>query len=214
MVRRWRRSPVGTSVYGSNGNSLPSPPPEFLQELRVNTSMYDAQQGATSGAQIDANTKTGTNNWHGQMYGRFANNALNAAPFFFNQQYQLSTQGIGAFPQSMANPALHRWTRAPSFGGPALKEQNILLPRLSSIATTPTRRTGLSQMTVPSGLTDDRSAAGLERGHQLEQRHGLHQGHRPHRRCAHECQTAQWKLSHPFGSDLGAPIIMACPTST
>jgi hypothetical protein len=52
---------TGTSVYESNGNSLPSPPPEFLQELRVNTSMYDAQQGATSGAQIDANTGTGTN---------------------------------------------------------------------------------------------------------------------------------------------------------
>ena len=49
---------VGTSVYGSNGNSLPSPPPEFMQELRVNASMYDAQQGATSGAQIDVNTNT------------------------------------------------------------------------------------------------------------------------------------------------------------
>ena len=57
---------VGTSVYGSNGNSLPSPPPEFTQELRVNTSMYDAQQGATSGAQIDVNTH-GTNNWHGEL---------------------------------------------------------------------------------------------------------------------------------------------------
>ena len=52
-------NPASTSVYGSNGNSLPSPPPEFLQELRVNTSMYDAQQGATSGAQIDANTIDG-----------------------------------------------------------------------------------------------------------------------------------------------------------
>ena len=65
---------VGTSVYGSNGNSLPSPPPEFMQELRVNASMYDAQQGATSGAQIDVNTNTGTNNWHGQLYGSYANN--------------------------------------------------------------------------------------------------------------------------------------------
>jgi hypothetical protein len=70
---------VGTSVYGSNGNSLPSPPPEFMQELRVNASMYDAQQGATSGAQIDVNTTTGTNHWHGQIYGSYANNALNAA---------------------------------------------------------------------------------------------------------------------------------------
>jgi hypothetical protein len=52
---------TGTSVYESNGNSLPSPPPEFMQELRVNTSMYDAQQGATAGAQIDASTMTGTN---------------------------------------------------------------------------------------------------------------------------------------------------------
>ena len=83
---------VGTSVYGSNGNSLPSPPPEFMQELRVNTSMYDAQQGATSGAQIDANTNSGTNNFHGQMYGSFANNSLNAAPFFFNQQALLTTR--------------------------------------------------------------------------------------------------------------------------
>ncbi|MGH9600057.1 MAG: carboxypeptidase-like regulatory domain-containing protein, partial [Terracidiphilus sp.] len=46
-------STVGVSVYGSVGNSLPSPPPEFIAELRVNTSMYDAQQGATAGAQID-----------------------------------------------------------------------------------------------------------------------------------------------------------------
>ena len=46
--------------------------------------MYDAQQGATSGAQIDVNTKTGTNNMHGQLYGSYANNALNADPFFFS----------------------------------------------------------------------------------------------------------------------------------
>ena len=113
---------VGTSVYGSNGNSLPSPPPEFLQELRVNTSMYDAQQGATSGAQIDASTLSGTNSYHGQVYGTFANSKLNAAPYFFKQQYLLSKQGVGAFPESLANPALAsldlRWNagRVPSSG--------------------------------------------------------------------------------------------------
>ena len=116
--------PVGTSVYGSNGNSLPSPPPEFLQELRVNTSMYDAQQGATSGAQIDANTATGTNTWHGSVYGTFANNDLNANPFFFNQQYELTAQdGIGTFPQSLENPYLQRWTAGATAGGPILKDK-------------------------------------------------------------------------------------------
>ncbi len=153
-------APTGTSVYGSVGNSLPSPPPEFLQELRVNTSMYDAQQGATSGAQIDANTATGTNTWHGQFYGSFANNALNAAPFFFNQQYQLAQDGVGAFPASMANPQLHRWSSGATIGGPVLKNKVFIFfayqHRYSSDAAT-----GMSQMTVPTALSDDRSDAGL-----------------------------------------------------
>ena len=114
---------VGTSVYGSNGNSLPSPPPEFLQELRVNTSMYDAQQGATSGAQIDANTASGTNSFHGQMYGSFANNSLNASPFFFNQQAQLTTMVWARFRSALANPALHRWTLGGALGGPIIKDK-------------------------------------------------------------------------------------------
>jgi hypothetical protein len=37
------------SVYLAVGQALPTPAPETVQELRVNTSMYDAQQGATSG---------------------------------------------------------------------------------------------------------------------------------------------------------------------
>ncbi len=117
---------VGTSVYGSNGNSLPSPPPEFTQELRVNASMYDAQQGATSGAQIDVNTSTGTNNWHGQFYGDYANNLLNASPFFFNQAYQLHQDGIGVFPKSLVNPWLRRSTAGITVGGP-LKTSKLFL---------------------------------------------------------------------------------------
>jgi hypothetical protein len=154
-------SPTGTSVYGSIGNSLPSPPPEMLAELRVNTSMYDAQQGATSGAQIDANTRTGTNAWHGQVYGTFANNALNAAPYFFNQQYQLSLQGVGAFPESLDNPQLHRWTAGGTVGGPVIKNKLFFFAGYQRLYSSD-QSTGLSQMTVPSGLTDDRSTAGLD----------------------------------------------------
>jgi hypothetical protein len=152
---------VGTSVYGSNGNSLPSPPPEFLQELRVNTSMYDAQQGATSGAQIDANTSTGSNNFHGQMYGSFANNSLNAAPYFFKQEALLSTQdGIGAFPSYLANPALHRWTAGGTIGGPIVKDKLFFFLAYQH-RYNGDQATGISQMNVPTGLTDDRSTAGL-----------------------------------------------------
>ncbi|HME58448.1 MAG TPA: carboxypeptidase regulatory-like domain-containing protein [Terracidiphilus sp.] len=153
-------APVGTSVYGSNGNSLPSPPPEFTQELRVNASMYDAQQGATSGAQIDVNTKTGTNTWHAETYGTFANNSLNAAPFFFNQDYVLATEGFGAFPASMQNPGLHRWSLGATAGGPVLKNKVFIFVAYQHRYNSD-HGTGLSQMTVPVGLSDDRSASGL-----------------------------------------------------
>jgi len=153
---------TGTSVYESNGNSLPSPPPEFLQELRVNTSMYDAQQGATAGAQIDANTSTGSNKYHGQIYSTFANNSLNADPFFFKQEALLTSQeGIGAFPMSLANPALHRWTLGGTMGGPILKDKAFFFIAYQH-GYNSDQATGLSQLTVPSGLTDDRSNAGLE----------------------------------------------------
>ncbi len=152
---------VGTSVYGSNGNSLPSPPPEFTQELRVNASMYDAQQGATSGAQIDVSTSTGTNDWHGQLYGTYANNLMNASPFFFNQAYQLAQQGIGVFPQSMVDPWLRRWDSGITAGGP-LKKDKLFFFAAYQLRVNEDNATGLSQMTVPTGLTNDRSAAGLE----------------------------------------------------
>ena len=151
---------VGVSVYGSNGNSLPSPPPEFTQELRVNASMYDAQQGATSGAQIDVNTKTGTNSWHGQLFGSYANNAMNASPFFDKQSYQLAQQGIGVYPKSMVNPWIRRWTGGLSMGGPVLKDKVfffIAYQRRSNAD----QGTGFMQATVPSGLTDDRSINGI-----------------------------------------------------
>jgi hypothetical protein len=151
---------VGTSVYGSNGNSLPSPPPEFMQELRVNASMYDAQQGATSGAQIDVNTTSGTNQWHGQIYGSYANNALNAAPFFFNQAYQLAQQGVGVFPHSMVNPYINRWSAGFTAGGPIKKDKLFFFVAYQRRSNSD-QGTGLSQMTVPSALTDDRSTAGL-----------------------------------------------------
>jgi len=151
---------VGSSVYGSNGNSLPSPPPEFTQELRVNASMYDAQQGATSGAQIDVNTSTGTNTWHGQLYGTYANNLINASPFFFNQQYQLATEGVGTFPASMANPFLRRWTAGVTAGGPIKKDKLFLFVAYQR-RSNEDQATGFSQFTVPSALTDDRSTAGL-----------------------------------------------------
>jgi Carboxypeptidase regulatory-like domain len=158
-------SQTGTSVYGSNGNSLPTPPPEFMQELRVNASMYDAQQGATSGAQVDANTKTGTNKFHGQLYSGFANNSLNADPFFFKQSALLAQQGVGSFPQSLANPALHRWSTGGTLGGPLLKDKLFFFVAYQHLYNSD-QSTGLTQFNVPNvsftdPATGTRDAASL-----------------------------------------------------
>jgi hypothetical protein len=139
---------TGASVYGSNGNGMPSPPPEFTQELRVNASMYDAQQGATSGAQIDVNTGTGTNQWHGQAYGSRATNAFNAAPFFYRQDYLL----YPGFPASLANPDLHRWTAGGSAGGPLLKDKLYFFGGYQRLYDTD-QTTGIGLDRVPTGLT-------------------------------------------------------------
>src|ERR1700692_2152965 len=70
------------SVYLAIGEAIPSPAPESIQEVRVNTSMYDAQQGSTSGAHIDMSTASGTNNIHGSAYLHHGTNWLNADPYF------------------------------------------------------------------------------------------------------------------------------------
>src|SRR5271170_7905935 len=58
---------TSASPYLSIGQALPTPAPETVQEFRVNTSMYDAGQGSTSGAHIDMSTTSGTNNIHGSL---------------------------------------------------------------------------------------------------------------------------------------------------
>ena len=164
----------------------------------MNASMYDAQQGATSGAQIDANTATGTNLWHGQVYGTFANNALNAAPYFFNQEYQLAQEGVGAFPQSLANPALHRWTTGGTLGAPILKNKAFFFVGYQHLYNSD-QSTGLSQFDVPPLLTDDRSAAGLWGGGRHQPQQGF-----AHRAIDLQWHAAGWVVHDSFGTEQSA----------
>jgi hypothetical protein len=156
---------TSTSTYGSNGNSLPSPPQEFLSELRVNTSMYDAQQGATSGAQIDVATQSGTNGFHGQVFSTYANNYLNADPYFFKQDALLGQMGIGAFPLYAQNPDLHRWTTGGTLGGPIKKNKLYFFAAYQHLYDSD-QASAISQFQVPTGLTSDRSLAGLTTAYQ------------------------------------------------
>ena len=103
------------SVYLSIGNAIPTPAPETIAEVRFNASMYDAQQGSTSGAHIDLSTASGTNKYHGTVYAHHGTNWLNAAPFFFKQDHDV--------PANMKNPNLHRTILGGTAGGPIIKDK-------------------------------------------------------------------------------------------
>jgi hypothetical protein len=54
--------------------------------------MYDATQGANSGAHISILTKSGTNELDSQLYEKFQNSFMNAAPFFYNADPTISNK--------------------------------------------------------------------------------------------------------------------------
>src|SRR3984885_12692031 len=137
-----------SSVYLSIGNALPTPAPESIQEIRVNASMYDAQQGSTSGAHIDLSTSSGTNDYHGNLYLHRGTNWLNAAPFFFNQDDDV--------PAAYKVPQLHRYILGGTAGGPIIKNKLFGFLAYQHLHVSDAE-IGDSFLDVPVGLTDDRS---------------------------------------------------------
>ncbi|SFR99744.1 Carboxypeptidase regulatory-like domain-containing protein [Granulicella pectinivorans] len=142
------------SIYLSIGNAIPTPAPETIEEVRVNASMYDAEQGATSGAHIAMSTSSGTNTYHGTVYGHRGTNALNAAPFFFKNDPILVSQGL-------ANPELHRYVVGGTFGGPIIKNKLFGFVAYQHLQVSD-QEIGYSFLDVPVGLSDtNRDAAGF-----------------------------------------------------
>src|ERR1022692_3872112 len=140
------------SVYLSIGNAIPTPAPETLQEVRVNASMYDAQQGSTSGAHIDMNTASGSNDWHGSAYMHRGTSWLNAPPFFFKQDADI--------PAYNKVPQLHRYIAGGTFGGPIIKNKLFGFLAYQHLHVSD-QEIGDSVLDVPVGLSDDRSASTL-----------------------------------------------------
>jgi hypothetical protein len=108
---------------------------------------------------------------------------LNAAPFFFKQEYLLTAQqGVGAFPASLANPALHRWSTGGTGGRAGDQGQAVLLrSHISMVQLRPGHGPVAVQRAL--GLTDDRSTAGsgecaLTSWNKWEADHHHHQPHR------------------------------------
>ena len=72
------------NVNGGDANdqfaNLPTvqPTPDSIEEFRVLTNTFDAEYGRNSGAVVNVVTKSGTNQFHGNVYEFFRNKVLNA----------------------------------------------------------------------------------------------------------------------------------------
>lgn len=139
---------TNTSIYDAIGQALPTPPQQTISELRVDTSMFDASEGATAGAHLDVTTKSGTDQYHGSIYGLLESSKLDSDPFF-NRQIGLPT------------PDLHRYWAGAELGGPIVK-QKLFFYTSYQYTRVRDQFKSLTSYYVPSGLTNDRSAAALQ----------------------------------------------------
>jgi hypothetical protein len=150
---------TSTSVYSAIGESIPSPPQETLEEVRVNTSMYDATEGSYSGAHISMQTRSGTNELHGQAYEYHQTSSWNAAPFFFNQDNTFRDPNGPTHGSTV--PYLKRNTFGATLGGPILKDKLFFFASYQGQRAVD-QDSSLSEAKTLAGLTDtNRDAASL-----------------------------------------------------
>jgi hypothetical protein len=102
------------SVNGGDANdqfvNLPTiqPTPDAIEEFRVISNTFDAEYGRNSGAVVNVVTKSGTNQWHGNLYEYFRNTVLNAQGYFNTVKPQENQNQFGG-----------------TFGGPIVKDRTF-----------------------------------------------------------------------------------------
>ena len=78
----------GTPNYAFDGGVGFSPPSDAVQEFKVQTSQFDAQQGYSAGATVNVAVKSGTNDLHGSLWYFNRDRSRTANNFFANRAGQ------------------------------------------------------------------------------------------------------------------------------
>ena len=148
QISNWMSSTIEDSA-GAFYGSIPIPSPDSLQEFKVVTSTYDASLGRTPGAEVSLISKTGSNDWHGNVFEFFKNDILNANTYF--------SKLVG-----VPRGALKQNQYGGTFGGPIQKDKLFFFlsyqgtHQINGVASQ-----GSSSVTLPAALTNDRSQTTL-----------------------------------------------------
>lgn len=139
-----------TSNEGSLTDNI-SPAPESLQEVKLQTSLYDASNGRSGGGNFQLVTRSGTNEFHGSAYYFLQNEKFNANDFFFNRD-------------GVEKPRARRNEGGFTVGGPVIKNKLFFFGGYQRTeASTGFVPTASSQTVLPVflRLAGDRSPASL-----------------------------------------------------
>jgi outer membrane receptor protein involved in Fe transport len=88
-------------------------PLEAVQEFQISTQRFSAENGRSQGAAINMITKSGTNNYHGSVFGFFRDSKLNTD----------EKQANGDGTQTSAHPDYSRQFFGGSVGGPIVRDK-------------------------------------------------------------------------------------------
>lgn len=106
---------------GQNNGGQVRVPIEGVQESQVLIGQYDAEFGRTSGAIVNAVTKSGTNNLHGAGFLFYTNKAMRAEDFFVAQNNL-----------DEPDPTKQEWGGA--LGGPVIKDKAHFFANLERVS--------------------------------------------------------------------------------
>src|SRR5579872_7448250 len=98
----------GENDYGSGQLRTPNVSIESVQEFQVNRNAFAAEFGFTAGTAVNVVTKSGTNQFHGSVYGFFRDQNLEARNFFDN---------------TTSKPFDQLFTPGATFGGPIIRDK-------------------------------------------------------------------------------------------
>ena len=105
---------VNIQVQGSSGilaeSGISIPSPDAIEEFRVQTGVYDATFGRSAGGNVDVITKSGTNQFHGDIFEFLRNTDLDANDYFRNSAGQ-------------TRPVLRQNQYGGVIGGPIIKNK-------------------------------------------------------------------------------------------
>jgi hypothetical protein len=84
-----------TNKVASSGFGQPKFSREAIAEFQIVTNLFDITQGRSTGVQVQAISKSGSNTMSGSLYGYFRDNKLNSADFVAGQVLPYENQQVG-----------------------------------------------------------------------------------------------------------------------